>query len=80
MDPNKNFNDEDKQKVVKFLNMVAKSARFDMDTTELVAYFKLLAYMQQTLIPKIDQHCLEVLRVVDPEPSPEPTPETSAGE
>ena len=66
MDPNKNFNDEDKKKVVRFLNMIAASARFDMNTVELIEYFKLLAYMQQTLIPKIDKHCLEVLKIIEP--------------
>ena len=80
MDPNKNFNDDDKQKVVKFLNMVASNARFDLDTAEIIEYFKLLSFMQQNLLPKINSHCLEVLKVVDPEPAVESDPAPSEGE
>jgi len=71
MDNDKNFNDEDKQKVIKFMNIVATNAKFEMNTAEIIEYFKLLSFMQQTLIPKIDKHCLEVLQVVDPEPAAE---------
>lgn len=80
MDPKNNFSEEDKQKVVKFLNMVASSARFDLDTAEIIEYFKLLAFMQQILIPKIDKHCLEVLKVVEPEPVAESDTASSEGE
>lgn len=59
------FSEKDKEQVVKFLNMVAKHARFNLDTNELIEYFKLLAHMQQTILPKIDRHVLEIKRVVE---------------
>lgn len=66
MDPNK-FTEEDKQKVIDFLNMVAKKAKFELTTGEVIDYFKLLSYMQQKLLTKIDSNILEIKRVVEPE-------------
>lgn len=54
------FKDEDKEKIVKFLNMVATKAEFKMNTKEVIDYFKLLSYMQQELLPKIDANIFEV--------------------
>lgn len=59
------FSEEDKQKIIEFLNYVAKHAEFKMKTSELISYFKLLSYMQQTLIPKVDANILEVKRVIE---------------
>lgn len=67
MDPKRNFTDEDKAKTIKFLNMVAKHARFDVKTDELIEYFKHLSFMQQILLPKIDSNILEFKRVIEPE-------------
>jgi len=64
MDANK-FSEEDKEKVTEFLNLVATHARFNLDTNELINYFKALAYMQQKILPKIDAHILEVKKVVE---------------
>lgn len=61
-----NFTEEDKQKFVEFLNMIAKNARFDLNTVELIQHFKLLSHMQQKILPKIDANILEVKRIVDP--------------
>jgi hypothetical protein len=60
-----NFSTEDKQKVVEFLNFVAKNARFDVNTQEIIDYFKSLSYMQQTLLPKIEMNILEITKVVE---------------
>jgi hypothetical protein len=60
-----NFTEEDKQKFVDFLNSVAKNAKFEFKTDELISYFKLLAYMQSQILPKIDSNILEVKRVVE---------------
>lgn len=60
-----NFTDSDKQKVVDFLNAVATHARFNVDTKELIGYFKGLSYMQQELIPKINDNILEVIEVTE---------------
>ena len=58
-----NFSEEDKEKLVEFLNMVATKAKFEIDTKEVIQYFKLLSYMQQTILPKINSHILEVIAV-----------------
>ena len=60
------FNEEDKLKMIEFLNMVAKHARLDLDTQEVIQYFKLLSHMQQKILPKIDANILEVKRVIEP--------------
>jgi hypothetical protein len=62
------FSKEDKEKVVEFLNLIAKNAKFEMNTSEIIKYFKLLSHMQSSILPKIDSNILEVVRVVEPEP------------
>jgi len=59
------FTEDDKQKFIDFLNMVADHAEFKVKTKELVQYFKLLAHMQQAILPKINANILEVLKVVE---------------
>lgn len=58
------FTEEDKKKVIAFLNMIATYATFTLKTPELIQYFKLLSHMQQTVLPKIDANILEILAVV----------------
>ena len=60
-----NFNEEDKLKMVEFLNMVAKNAKFEINTQEIIQYFKLLSHMQQKILPKIDANILEVKRIIE---------------
>jgi len=60
-----NFTEDDKKKVIDFLNCVAKNAKFELNVPEIIEFFKLLSFMQQSLIPKIDANILEVLRVVE---------------
>lgn len=60
-----NFTEEDKQKFVEYLNLVAKHAEFTVKTDELIKYYKLLAHMQQSILPKIDANILEVKRIVE---------------
>jgi len=62
------FTKEDKEKVTEFLNLVAKHAKFELDTNQVISYFKALAHMQSSILPKIDANILEVVRVVEPEP------------
>jgi hypothetical protein len=64
-----NFTEEDKMKVVDFMNMVAKHAELRLFTSDLVQYFKLLSHMQQRILPKIDANIMEVKRVVDTKPA-----------
>jgi len=61
------FNEKDSEKVVEYLNLVAKHAKFEMNTQELIKYFKLLSYMQQELLPKVKSNVFEVKRIVEPE-------------
>lgn len=61
-----NFSEEDKSKVIKFLNAVYKYAKFnDMTTEGLIEYYGLLSFMQKVLLNKIDSNILEVKRVVE---------------
>ena len=61
------FSEEDKKKVIDFLNLISSKAKFELDTNEVISYFKLLSYMQQELLPKIDSNIMEVIKVVEPE-------------
>lgn len=70
-----NITEEDKQKFIDFLNMVAKHAKFDMSTAELIAYFKLLSHMQGKLIPKLDANILELRRVIEAQSQEQPKAE-----
>ena len=60
-----NFTEDDKQKFIDFLNMTANKAEFKFNTTEVVGYFKLLAHMQQKIIPKIDANILEIRKIIE---------------
>lgn len=60
-----NFTEEDKQKVMEFMNIIAKTAKFEFKTEDVITYFKLLAHMQQKILPKIDANILEVKRIVE---------------
>lgn len=64
MDKNK-FTQDDKEKVIQFLNYVAKHANFNFNTSEVINYFKLLSHMQQVILPKIESNILEIVRVVE---------------
>ena len=69
------FTEEDKQKLVEFLNLVAKHAKFNLDTSEVIQYFKSLSYMQQRILSKIDANIFEVKRVVESVEQGEPAKE-----
>jgi hypothetical protein len=62
------FKEEDKQKVIDFLNIVAKNATFTMKTDELIVYFKLLSFMQNALLPKLNANILEIIKVQEAKP------------
>jgi uncharacterized protein YktA (UPF0223 family) len=63
------FTEEDKEKVIAFLNSVAKCATFKMDTQELIEHFKLLAHMQSAILPKVEANIFEVKKVTKPKKS-----------
>jgi len=60
----KTFKQEDIEKFVEFLNTIAAKAKFDeMTVKEMIEFYKLLNYMQKTLLPKMHEHILEVVAV-----------------
>lgn len=59
------FTEEDKQKVIDFLNMTAQHGKFTLSTSEIINYFKLLSHMQVHILPKIDANILEVKRIIE---------------
>jgi hypothetical protein len=61
------FNEEDKKKIVEFLNMIANKGTFNLNTQEIIKYYGLLNFMQRTLLPKIDQNILEIIEVTEEE-------------
>ena len=65
------FTEEDQQKFIEFLNSIANHAKFELNTKELCHYFKLLAYMQQTMLPKIEKNILEVKKVIQVKEEPQ---------
>lgn len=63
---NNKFTDEDKQKVVEFLNFLAKKSKLnDVSFEETINFFKLLAHMQQQILPKIDANIFEIKKIVE---------------
>lgn len=69
------FKEQDKEKFIEFLNFVAQKAKFgDMTIEDSINLYRLVAHMQQELLPKINDHILEVKRVVEANPEPEEKP------
>jgi len=65
------FSEEDKKRLIEFINMIAMKGEFKLNTQEVIKYFKLLSFMQQELIPKIDANILEIIKVEESEDSKE---------
>lgn len=62
------FTTEDKEKVIEFLNFMAtKFEANNWKTADTMKHFKLLAHLQQVILPKIDANILEVIKVVEAE-------------
>lgn len=65
------FTEEDEKKFIEYLNLVAKHSRFDMNTAELISYFKCLSHMQQVVLPKLKDNIFEVKSIKE-EPKKKP--------
>jgi len=65
MKPN-SFNEKDKEKVINFLNMIAKHAKFEFNVQETISFYGLLSHMQQEIIKKIDSNILEIKSFIEP--------------
>ena len=59
------FNESDKDKIIDFLNIVADKAEFTLKTRDAIKYYHLLSYMQNELLPKVEDNILEVTRVIE---------------
>jgi hypothetical protein len=62
------FTEEDKKKLVEFVNYVAANATFTHNTQGVISYFHLLSHMQKSIVPKVEAHILEVKRIVETQP------------
>ena len=65
------FKEEDVQKLAKFNNFVNQHATFNITTAELVEYYKLLAWFQSELTPKVRANILEIKAIHESEESSE---------
>lgn len=60
------FTEDDQQKFADFLNFIAKKAEFNnWKTEDSVQHFKLLAHMQQVILPKIKANIFEIKKVIE---------------
>lgn len=57
------FTQEDKIKVIQYLNMIATNAEFTMKTSDLIKYYQLLNFMQAQVLPKIEANILEIRKI-----------------
>jgi hypothetical protein len=64
------FTEDDKKKVIEYLNKIAKHAKFNLDTIELIEYYQLLSHMQKIILPKIEANILEITKIVEAKPEP----------
>ena len=62
------FLEDDRQKFIDFLNMIADKAEFSLKTDEVIKFYKLLAHMQQQILPKINENILEIKKIVETKP------------
>jgi hypothetical protein len=70
-----NFSEDDKEKLIEFLNFIAKhmtlGRKDDFGVEESLKFTRLLSFMQQVLLPKVHENILEVKRIVEAKPEPE---------
>lgn len=72
------FKEDDRQKFVEFLNIIAKNAVFTLKTDEIISYFRLLSHMQQSILPKINANILEIIKVSEAKPEEVKQPKARA--
>ena len=65
-----NFSEDDKKKLIEFLNITAEKGSFNLSYSEVIKYYGLIAFMQKELIPKINANILEIVQVIEPEKKP----------
>jgi hypothetical protein len=57
------FKEEDHKKLIEFLNINTKKAKFEMDTHDIIKYYHLLSHIQKVILPKIEANILEVVDI-----------------
>lgn len=62
---NEKFTQEDKNKVIQYLNYVATKAEFTMKTDDIIKYHRLLSFMQTELLPKMEANILEIKKITE---------------
>jgi hypothetical protein len=71
-----NFTEDDKKKLVDFINFIATKAKLsDISIQENIKFYGLLSFIQKELIPKIDRNILEIIQVNEADEVP-PLPES----
>jgi len=64
------FTEEDKQKIIDFLNFISKNGRFDLDVPEVIKLYGMLNHMQTKILPKVEANILEVIAVREDKKAP----------
>lgn len=57
------FTEEDREKLVKYLNLVHQKSSFNLTPQEILNYSVLLGHVQKHILPKIEKNILEVVEV-----------------
>lgn len=59
------FTEEDKDKLVKYLNLVHQKATLNLSPQDILNYAVLLGHVQKHILPKIEKNILEILEVTN---------------
>lgn len=66
------FSEHDKEKLIEFLNLVAKHADFsDIKLTDIIKIYGALSHVQKEVIPKIQANIMEITKVVEADSIPD---------
>lgn len=61
------FNEKDMERLVSFINSVAKRAKFDnMSIQEVIELYNQLSFIQKEFLPKLERNLLEVKKIIEP--------------
>jgi len=67
-----NFNENDKKKLIEFLNLIAEKADFsNLKIADIIKIYGSLSYVQKEILPKIESNILEVIRITESNESSE---------
>lgn len=63
MSQNLRFSEDDKKKLIHFLNQVFKYGTFDMKTQDVIDFNANLLHMQKVILPKIEANIFEIKQI-----------------